>query len=403
MSFLLSRPGGALLTLALAFFGFALARALWGDPWARRGIAVWSVVALSLAVVCTVHRNRVTRELLTLAEAALWAATAFFVAGLVVVVVLRRGVRLLTTLRGTKRRAPLRLERAPGLGLQRRQVLGAAAVLPFFTASVGARAVLSTRGVPATPVRGLDLLANLERPPLRILQISDVHLGRGRDLRDIEAFVAAFAAQPPVDLVALTGDLADDVDQLAPALGLLRNLAPRLGLVACLGNHEYFGSVHRVRDIFARAEIPLLVSQGLRLRDGDRDLWVAGADDPQSMWRRGERQDLAEFYARSMDRALDGAPGGAFRLMLSHRPEGFLMAREREVDVTLSGHTHGGQIGWSDRSLVSRLAPRLPFWGTYGDAASRLYVTSGFGQWLRFRLGCPAEAPIVSVRGTSSR
>ncbi|NOU28051.1 MAG: hypothetical protein HOO96_09120 [Polyangiaceae bacterium] len=399
MSFLLSRPGAGLFTLALAFFGFVLARHLWGHRWARRGIVLWSAVALPLAVACTVQLNRVTHEVLTLAEAALWAATAFFVAGAIVVVLLRRGVRLVSR----KRRAPLKLERAPGLRLQRRQVLGAAAVVPFSSAGVGARAVLSTQGLPGTPVRGLDLRTELERPPLRILQISDVHLGRGRDLRDIEAFVGAFAAQPRVDLVALTGDIADDVDQLAPALGLLRQLAPRLGLVACLGNHEYFGRVHRVRDIFARTEIPLLVSQGLRLRDGDRDLWVAGADDPQSLWRRGVLQDLADFYARSMDRALDGAPGGAFRLMLSHRPEGFLMARQREVDVTLSGHTHGGQIGWSDRSLVSRLAPRLPFWGAYGDAASRLYVTSGFGQWLRFRLGCPAEAPIVSVRGVSSR
>lgn len=399
MSFLLSRPGAGLFTLALAFFGFVLARHLWGDRWARRGITVWGASALPLAIACAAHMNRVAHDVLTLAEAALWAATAFFVAGSIVVVLLRRGVRLMSR----KRRAPLRLERAPGLRLQRRQVLGAAAVIPFSTASVGARAVLSTQQLPGTPVRGLDLLAELERPPLRILQISDVHLGRGRDLRDIEAFVAAFAAQPPVDLVALTGDIADDVDQLAPALGLLRELAPRLGLVACLGNHEYFGRVHRVRDIFSRAEIPLLVSQGLRLRDGDRDLWVAGADDPQALWRRGVLQDLADFYSRSMDRALDGAPGGAFRLMLSHRPEGFLMAREREVDVTLSGHTHGGQIGWSDRSLVSRLAPQLPFWGAYGDAASRLYVTSGFGQWLRFRLGCPAEAPIVSVRGVSSR
>jgi uncharacterized protein len=399
MSFLLSRPGAGLFTLALAFFGFVLARHLWGHRWARRGIVVWSAVALALAVACTVHVNRVTHEVLTLAEGALWAATAFFVAGSVVLVLLRRGVRLAMR----KRRAPLKLERAPGLRLPRRQVLGAAVVVPFSSAGVGARAVLSTRGLPGTPVRGLDLRTELQRPPLRILQISDVHLGRGRDLRDIETFVGAFAAQSRVDLVALTGDIADDVDQLAPALGLLRHLAPRLGLVACLGNHEYFGRVHRVRDIFARAEIPLLVSQGLRLRDGDRDLWVAGADDPQSLWRRGVLQDLADFYARSMDRALDGAPAGAFRLMLSHRPEGFLMARERAVDVTLSGHTHGGQIGWSDRSLVSRLAPRLPFWGTYGDAASRLYVTSGFGQWLRFRLGCPAEAPIVSVRGVSAR
>lgn len=399
MSFLLSRPGAGLLTLVLALFGFVLARHLWGHRWARRGIVVWSTVALPLAIACAVHMNRVSHELLAVAEAALSAATAFFVAGLVVVLLLRRGVRLVSR----KRRAPLKLERAPGLRLQRRQVLGAAAVVPFSTAGVGARAVLSTQGLPGTPVRGLDLMADLERPPLRVLQISDVHLGRGRDLRDIEAFVAAFAAQPAVDLVALTGDIADDVDQLAPALGLFRQLAPRLGLVACLGNHEYFGRVHRVRDVFARAEIPLLVSEGLRLRDGDRELWVAGADDPQALWRRGGRQDLADFYSRSMDRALEGAPGGAFRLMLSHRPEGFLMAREREVDVTLSGHTHGGQIGWSDRSLVSRLAPRLPFWGAYGDAASRLYVTSGFGQWLRFRLGCPAEAPIVSVRGVSSR
>lgn len=395
MSFLLTRTGGALVTLALALLGFVLAHGLWGRSWARRGIAAWAAVAAPVTIMCTLHANRVVHDALATVESTLWAATAFFVAALASMALVRWGARRA----GRPVRRPLRLERAPALRLERRRVLGAAAVLPFGSASLGAHAVLSTRAMPATPLRALAPVADPEGAPLRILQISDVHLGRGRDLRDIEGFVAAFVARPPVDLLALTGDIADDVDQLAPALKLLRQLRPRLGLVACLGNHEYFGSVRRVRDIFARAEVPLLVSQGLRLRDGARDVWVAGADDPLSAWREGRAQGLADFYARSLDRALDGAPATALRLALSHRPEGFLAARERGVHVTLSGHTHGGQIGWSDRSLVARLAPRLPLWGAYGDARSRLYVTSGFGQWLRFRLGCPAEAPIVSVPG----
>jgi hypothetical protein len=107
--------------------------------------------------------------------------------------------------------------------------------------------------------------------------------------------------------------------------------------------------------------------------------------------------DHRAFYRDTMDAALEGAPEGAFRLLLCHRPEGFERARERGAAVTLSGHTHGGQIGWRGASALERPLGRR-MWGEYGDDRARLYLTSGFGHWFRFRFGCPTEAPLLWLR-----
>jgi predicted MPP superfamily phosphohydrolase len=91
------------------------------------------------------------------------------------------------------------------------------------------------------------------------------------------------------------------------------------------------------------------------------------------------------------------APTGVFSLLLAHRPEAFDAAGDARVGLTLSGHTHGGQIGYNGKSAFEPLFPDGYLWGAYRRGASRLYTTSGFGNWFPFRLGCPAEAPLVEL------
>jgi uncharacterized protein len=110
-------------------------------------------------------------------------------------------------------------------------------------------------------------------------------------------------------------------------------------------------------------------------------------------------------------------------MLLCHRPEGFDPAIDNGFDLTLSGHTHGGQLGLLGRSLLEHIRPGIGWWGAYAkqrsvtEAAaaafarrtrtpggpSRLYTTSGFGHWFPFRLGCPTEMPVVVLeRGGKS-
>jgi predicted MPP superfamily phosphohydrolase len=269
-----------------------------------------------------------------------------------------------------------------------------------------------TAGVPLAAVgTGVLGLASDVRPPfvrrvvmpytglpralegLRILQLSDLHLGCSRRLDDLERVLDGFASAPP-DLLVLTGDIAEDVDLLAPALRLAASLRPRYGAFASLGNHEYLRDIKVTRRTLERGPIPLLVSAGHEVRVGDARVHIAGADDPVII-----RGDIGPFLRGSIDAALDGASSDAFHLLLSHRPEGFDVARARGIELTLAGHTHGGQIGVNGKSAFEPLYPDGYLWGSYARGRSRLYTTSGFGDWYPFRLGCPTEAALVVLTG----
>src|SRR5439155_13683097 len=115
--------------------------------------------------------------------------------------------------------------------------------------------------------------------------------------------------------------------------------------------------------------------------------------------------DIAWMLEPSIAAAMGEAPPEAdFRLLLCHRPEGFGPATAEGFDLTLSGHTHGGQLGFLGRSVFEKLRPGVGWWGAYARARpaetkkpgpSRLYTTSGFGHWFPFRLGCPTEMPLL--------
>ena len=68
-----------------------------------------------------------------------------------------------------------------------------------------------------------------------------------------------------------------------------------------------------------------------------------------------------------------------------------------EVDLTLSGHTHGAQVGAFGRSVLEPFFPDKYMWGRYEHAGKQLYTSSGAGHWAAFRLACPSEAALVTL------
>ncbi len=283
---------------------------------------------------------------------------------------------------------------APAAAVTRRQLVQAVTVaVPLAAVSAGASGFLSDRQ--PTALRPLSLGWD-ELPPaldgLRILQLSDLHLGCTKGLKDLEDLLERVATNPP-DLIVLTGDVAEDVSLLPPALRMIADARPRLGAYASLGNHEYLNGISPARRAYDQGPVPLLVSAGHTLAIGGASLRISAADDPITSSR-----DIQRFMRASIDQALDGAPSDAFHLLLSHRPEGFDAAARNKVHLTLSGHTHGGQIGFNGKSAFQPLYPDGYLWGSYAKATSRLYTTSGFGDWYPFRLGCPTEAPVLTLR-----
>jgi uncharacterized protein len=224
---------------------------------------------------------------------------------------------------------------------------------------------------------------------LRILQLSDLHLGTGLDTKDLKLILDRAAPLRP-DLVVLTGDVADKLDALTAALPLFTRLAPPLGTYAVLGNHEYMsGVLDRMIAAYADSSVTLLVNETRTLRVGGAQLSLIGIDDPYGKNESG-------FFDRCLFEC-DPGTNAAFRLLLSHRPDALDAAAARGIDLVLSGHTHGGQIGWWGRSLFERLGLAQRMWGMYRLGSTQLYTSAGAGDWFPFRINCPREAPLLTL------
>lgn len=304
------------------------------------------------------------------------------IAGALAVAGLRLAVKVGARLRGGREAKSARA------GARRDFLRRAAAVVPLGAGVVGACAMANDEPprLLRIPLKFADLPTDLQG--LRILQLSDLHLGAGPTSADLKALLDGLRADPP-DLVVLTGDVADKLEELETALELVTAFAPRLGVYAVLGNHEYLNDIERMLPVYQRSPLTLLVNQTAQLRVGATSLFIAGVDDPVFS------AAPPPFYEDAVASCAGHAVGPGFRLLLCHRPDGFEAAAKHGFDLTLCGHTHGAQLGLLGRSAVEVLFG-IPYqWGLYRRGQSRLYTTSGFGQWFPFRLNCPAEVPLI--------
>jgi predicted MPP superfamily phosphohydrolase len=198
-------------------------------------------------------------------------------------------------------------------------------------------------------------------------------------------------AQEP-DLVLLTGDFLTmeghgSPGALAAAFEPLRAAAGRT--YAIFGNHDH-EAPDEVRAALAQNGVRLLADEEALAQTPAGPVQILGADH---VWR-GRRERLEALLARHPRRP------GALRLLLLHDPSGFHDLPEDEVDLVLSGHTHGGQIGLVslglDWTVLSR--SRWPDHGLFARGASRLYVHRGTGFYgFPLRMGVPGELSVLEV------
>lgn len=277
----------------------------------------------------------------------------------------------------------------------RRTLLKRAALLPpaVIVVASGAGAV-SAMGDPV--IRKITLptppdMTNLHG--LRIVQFSDVHIGRFVKTEHLREVVAMVNDQRP-DIVVCTGDLLDhDMEQLDDAQMMLRGVQSRHGVFMCLGNHEYYAAGQELDQLIAGVEetgTVMLRDSSRRVNIGGDHFWMLGVDYP------GRRQPEQSFDFALEEVTDDGAP----RIVLAHNPSSFYEGRERQIDLQLSGHTHGGQVTLGRIGQVE-FSPVLPFEfyhaGEYEYEGRRLYVNSGTGQWMPVRLNCPPEITVIEL------
>jgi len=243
------------------------------------------------------------------------------------------------------------------------------------------RVELAIRGLPA----GLD--------GFRMVQLTDLHISRLMHEDWVRDVVERSNALRP-DLVVITGDLIDGSPQArARDVAPLAELAARHGVIATLGNHEYYFGAGRWTGVFEGLGMRVLSNRHAVVDHEGGRLTIAGVTD-----RVAPRFGMEGPDTR---RALAGAPAGAPVVLLSHQPIGVATNAELGIEVQLSGHTHGGMIRGVDQ--VVKRANGGYVSGAYRIGGMQLYVSNGTGLWNGFpiRLGVPAEITEFILRPAS--
>jgi predicted MPP superfamily phosphohydrolase len=233
--------------------------------------------------------------------------------------------------------------------------------------------------------------------PLRIVQITDPHLGPFMSVDRLRRICERTVALNP-DLVMLTGDFLTMESQSDRTL-LGRALAPLLALegrcFACFGNHDHEAPEH-VRAGLASAKIVLLIDEMRRVETAAGAVEILGFD-----FRRRDRSAHLEGVISRYPREGDGV-----RIGLLHDPGAFRHLPAGSADLVLSGHTHGGQLGllWMGlpQTILSALS-RIPDHGLWSRGKDRLYIHRGTGHYgFPLRLGVPPEESVLELHRASA-
>ncbi len=242
---------------------------------------------------------------------------------------------------------------------------------------------------PKTLIHHVDIAISRGGPGLggtKIAFLSDLHAGSFLDADELVALFRLVQAEEP-DLVCFGGDLINTRErEILLYKDALEELHPPLGVFAVPGNHDhFFGSDIGLWEAWLTEHgVQVLNNAGRRVERGASSLWVAGVDD------------LTEG-SPDLEAALEGARPDEPVLLLAHHPDFFFEAAAVDVDLTLSGHTHGGQVRFG--SYVPLHHSRFGWIeGQHEVAGSQLYVSRGVGvTFLPLRIGAVPEVPILRL------
>lgn len=231
----------------------------------------------------------------------------------------------------------------------------------------------------------------------RIGQITDCHVGAFIEPSYIRRAVQVMN-EAKVDLQVMTGDLIDELGQLDETMAALGSCQAQHGMLAILGNHEHWRGLKPIRKAYEDlaqkgGPVRLLVDEAHVLEHAGHKVRVVGVDYPMGDRLRLNKEDRMR---RSAETAFRGAAADEFLLCLSHHPDFFSFASDKGARLTLSGHTHGGQVAFFGIPAFGFAFKHAL--GRYQLGDNHLYVSGGTGHWLPFRVGVPAEVTVLTLR-----
>lgn len=221
---------------------------------------------------------------------------------------------------------------------------------------------------------------------LRIVQISDVHAGPYMGAERM-ARIKDLATRLSPDMILFTGDQMDrrESDAALFAEGFSGISAP-LGVWGILGNHDHFIDPQMSEWALRTAGIEPLVNEAVTFDRGGSRLALIGIEDLNAAGDRAPDFSVISRFPTS------------YRICLSHQPQSWRHAAAAGAHLTLSGHTHGGQIALTGRNLnVARFSTRY-IAGPYRREESFLYVSRGVGVGaVPVRVGAPPEIDLLTL------
>jgi len=232
---------------------------------------------------------------------------------------------------------------------------------------------------------------------LRIVQLTDFHAGPFISFETIAEVVSAANALKP-DLMILTGDYVNhNPAYIHGCASLLDDLKAPAGVFGVYGNHDHYTGIGAMKEAFSKTHLSMLSDGHGAARGLEGRLNIIGAEDPVSGWATD-----AQFSTLARISSL--LVPGQFNLLLSHRPGIFKTTQGWNVPLTLSGHTHGGQVivpaiggrGFSLASLFVTYTHGL--YESNQDSQVRMYVSRGIGTIVApVRLFCPPEIVEITL------
>lgn len=217
---------------------------------------------------------------------------------------------------------------------------------------------------------------------LRIVAITDLHLGYGIGEKEFEKWVDLINAENP-DIVLIAGDIIDNsVRPLKEGrfAEVFHKIKAPMGIYACPGNHEYISGAKESFDFITKAGVHLLRDS---VAEVDSCFYVVGRDDKSNPNRK------------SLEVLVAGLDHTKPIIMLDHQPYHLEEAEANGIDIQISGHTHQGQV-WPISVITKKLYERDHGFVKKGNA--NIYVSSGIGLWGgKFRIGTQSEYVVIDV------
>lgn len=235
-------------------------------------------------------------------------------------------------------------------------------------------------------VKEVNLSSDKVKQPLKIVQISDLHITRSSSEHRIQKLVDKVNSLNP-DAIVLTGDIIDDrASYVQEYFPILDKLTAKGGVYFVIGNHEYYNGLGQILKSLHQTKIKHLMNEGELI--ADKNLYIGGVPDKSAAM-------MNSYFAIKIEEASKKSNKQNYRVLLSHNPITADLVTDKNFDLVLSGHTHGGQI-FPFNFLAEKANKYLA--GLYEINGAHLYVSRGAGYWgPPMRFGAPAEITLIQI------